>query len=561
MLNERTTEYIINKVADEFNKQFITQQLKSLDAYLELAEDITPNIRKNLIKLATLPELDAKPLLRSLTDVEPALKILMQLVKPALYAQQPAPLYPGDHNNHSWTLGYLYHQAFTLIPAPYNSGSFNLTQASKSYQNYKHTGRFYYYLAAYFFRNDVTHATEDYNADQVSLMIKSYLIVMLEQCSAYHMELQSLLGHKKRVEKFDCAAYCQRIIDSYVRLTSGGFGYINTRWFDPKDENMQSQGVDALIKTSKSTKLKLTGEAGSGKTTALKRIEFELAKKAVKNSYCTVPIYVELCTLVSEHNLLLKQIALVLGLNEADVEDFLLNEHFTLLLDGFNEVLDKTLKRQLAFEIDKFEKNFPKVPIILTDRNLHGTGSFPILAHAKAMKLYPITLTDKENFFKKNCHDPEVLDILLTGISSDPEYFAELDTPLKLKELIGAVSLEHELPADIVASYLHSLIERERYEKKDENMNHMEELLAAFALTLDDTEDKALPRLHACARMNECKTKLGFDTPNVEKCLDLALGIGILTLDGRSIRFASEKYFEYFLDEANNDDMLDLFLS
>ena len=199
---------------------------------------------------------------------------------------------------------------------------------------------------------------------------------------------------------------------------------------------------------------------------------------------CVTPVYIELCNLANEGDAVLKRFASVTGIEENSIDDFLQNEKFCLLLDGYNEVLDSNLKRQVAFEVDRIEKKYPKIRIFLSDRTLQGTGTFPVLNHAKAMKLSPISLDDKKEFFRKNCQDKKSLEIILEGIENEPDYFGEMDTPLKLKELIVAVSAEKALPFDVVGAYLRCLIERERIEKKDENMNHMEDLLAVFALRM-----------------------------------------------------------------------------
>lgn len=575
MLSDELKQYIESKVAnvDVIDSTNMERYYKSLDNFFELARDKNSDLENNLIEMMDLSEMRIRSRCKDLLNVEAFMKVVFRVIKPELYAERI--------QDKKWTLIKLYREEFNVVPEPYASNNnFSVGKASEPehWEAYKHAGVFYYYLQQYFCRNANAHRIEKFNSDELFQMVKSYLVVMLHLCDEYALELEEKLQQRDRLQKFSVQEYCENIILNYQRLENSGFGYTNIRWYDPYDEDQDGTGVEELLTLAGTNQIKLSGEAGSGKSTALKRMEYLLAQKRRNGNGGMIPVYVELYSILNERNALMHKLANILEVQEKDVDGFLCNEEFCLLLDGFNEILDGDAKRNFARELDRFVIQYPAVRVFLTDRNLQDAQDCLVLDHAKGMKLSAMTLADKSEFFRKNCHDAQGLQVILKGIQEDPEYFEDLNTPLKLKELITVASLEGKLPFDIIGSYIRCVIKRERIEKKDANMKHMEDILAGFAGLLDKIqqeeiqkseelgedademrgENMLLPRIKAYRQMTLCTQKLGYTETKVDECMELAINMGLLIYVGNRIGFASKKYFDYFLDMAIMEDIVSI---
>lgn len=566
MINDSTKKHIKDiviksEISDGMSESVIDRALICLDQYLYLIEDSYPNTEKYLNELPQLPSDMLKYHISDYTEIEQLMKSILIIVDPELAEKKPA-------SQSQWMLQSLFKEAFGIVHE-----KFNLFKECETPARNKYLGQedyLYYYLTQYKYRNKKAHDLIYLPQDELNLIVKAYLICLLDLCAKNREALNAAYQHKKRGELFNMEAYCSTIIKQYEDQCAKGFKYVDINWADPNTELTEGYNAEELIELSKHTRhLKLTGVAGAGKTTALRHIEYLMAKKAAMNraegTNHPVPIFISLYTVISRPMILHQAFAEAAGIEIREVEAFFKNENICLLLDGYNEILDPETKVQFAKQTDQFAKIYPNVTIILSDRNMQDLFSCPVLVNAKSLRMIPITAEMMETYFRENCSSENTLKIILDEMQADPYSFEEIDTPLKMNNLILCVEVQGAVPEDFVASYLEAVIRREREEKKDSNMDNMEWLLSAFACALYSRFDTTTPHSErwmlkpiAFAVMNKFKNKLGLSTPNVDKFIDLAINLDILRTEDQKIGFASPKYYDYYITNSFTNGIFEL---
>ena len=320
---------------------------------------------------------------------------------------------------------------------------------------------------------------------------------------------------------------------------------MDVHWVE-EDSRDKSYSVVKLLNRKELKCVKLLGEAGTGKSTALRRIEYIMASQYKGKRSTPLPVYIELGGLADGENVILTRIASVMEVEPGIAEDFLKNGELCLLLDGYNEILDLALKRKVAKELDYIGREFLQTRIFLTDRAVSRAG-IPTLQPARKLYLYPMTMEDRKKYFEKNCRDDACRQMILDRLEADPGYFEAMNTPLKLKQLLQVALHSRELPVDIVNEYIEYLMEREQDEKKDENIEYLPGFLQALAIL----EQESMTERDALVQMAKCKNAFGFSLPDTRQCLKLSVDMGLLVYeDKETLRFANREYQEYFFMEG-----------
>ena len=540
MLKNNITTWIIHNVSGYYRQAELEVSLQAFDQFLEMDNEL-PSIYGVIEDMAQASDMEKVNFLKNFTNIERFTKMLFRLINPERMKEPPKPLIPNDKST-TWTLGNMYKEAFSIVDF-----SFNLTEAGKKLEQYNTSPNYlYHYLWIYKFRNDDIHDILALPLDVVQTAIRSILIVELDLCYRYRKVIADKYKAMKRKELFPGKEFTAKIQNDYREFEKNGFGYVDIHWISSEDKDKIDCSVEKLATMKDWTVIKILGEAGSGKSTALKRIEYILAGRYQKNSNTVLPIYIELYTLTDGDQILLDKIAGTMNIESTLAEEFLANGEICLLLDGFNEILDTPIKKKVAKELDAFSRNYPQTRIFLTDRAI-SSASIPTLNVAKRMHLRPITMEDRKNYFEKNCNDSACLELILKKMNEQPEYFELMNTPLKLKQLSEVAKYRMEIPNDITDEYIKYLMDREENEKKDENIEYLPTFLQALAI-MDEEE---IPMLMANAQMAKCKTVLGFSIPDTNQCLKLAIDMGILACEENNmVRFASTEYRDYFLMEG-----------
>ena len=323
------------------------------------------------------------------------------------------------------------------------------------------------------------------------------------------------------------------------------FTYVDIKWTNIQANN-EVLSVDEILNYNFNI-IKLLGDAGTGKTTALRRMEYLLAKQPAGGQEKPLPVFISLANLRNGKSIILSEAANVLNISRWDAQELISHKEVILLLDGYNEILNDETKRKVASELDSLAAQNDGLKIIMTDRNYTTRNvmrnDVPTLRMARMFYLFSLSLEDKKKFFEANMKDPEKLQIIMKEFSESPETFAMMNKPLTLKHLIDVVEKTGEIPFDLTGGYVDMLYEREMEEKKDPNVAYLRYYLEAFAHLNKDrfSYDDAMEQI---ALVNRIKA---FTKPDSQSCIDLAVGMGILQRENDDqLAFSSEEYRVYF---------------
>lgn len=538
--------------------------LKSLDKFLYSVRDDANRIIETLLELPEICDANAEQKIKNFIILEQFIRLCIDVLDPEFLVRHPV---PTDGNLSVWTLSGFIKEWVKV------GERLSLSKASKPNEimNYKNSdGYLYHYLICYYYRNNESHLLDNLSYSEISKIIRSVLICMLSICDDRRDKIDDAYRHSLRGNIFDASSYCSKIVKRYNAETDSGFSYEETLWSDPKSESGEKYTVDALIMLlNTKSRLKLSGIAGTGKTTALRRIEYLMAKKLANPGQrarkLPVPVFIPLYSISKGNDILQSEIVERTGIPKKHLPDFLENESLCILLDGFNEILDINTKTLFARQVDEFEKTYPKALIVLSDRDMQSENTCPIIVNAKNFRLVALTDTQKADYVKKNCKSPDAVKIILDAIKQRPHYFDNINTPMKFNILITCVEAEGSLPADMTESYLNHIIRRELVEKKDSNMHKFDWMLAAFATLIyneasDDQpfEEMIIVKPIAFARMKSFRDKMGMSTPDIDRFFDIAINLDILQSHDRYVGFARPEYLDYYQGHAFETGIIEL---
>lgn len=317
--------------------------------------------------------------------------------------------------------------------------------------------------------------------------------------------------------------------------------------------HLKSCRIEDFLNNDDCHYIRFLGEAGCGKTTALLRLQYLDAKRKLENISSKIPVYIALIDFEKDSNAepeLISAIQQCLNVKRDTCLKMLKKNKIILYLDGFNEILDINKKRQFAWSVENFQETYPDIWIYLTDRSMKKSY-ISILELSQDYHLYPLTLEMKKDFIRGNCRDTEAQQILITAATEKPGYFDEFDTPIRLKHLIQITSKMKKLCDDPFGDYIEYLFEREKLEKKDENVEYLHRF--AQALSLIDKLEFSVLEAEKC--LAQCKRKLGYTIPDTRKCLNLLIEMGILHCDNNCIYFSQQEYQSYFWVTAMADNL------
>lgn len=540
MLDENVKAWIRDNVGNSFKRGEIDQAIDLFEMALEIdAADpelaglnlYYGNILEQMAEAANFKALAAN--MNSFCRIEQFMKHLFGIIDPTGQDNPPPPLYEGE-DRPSWSLAHLYKQAFKIVPADYNLK----TQSVRPLDKYPYLQD---YVTVYQDRNTESHDYRVYGQAELFTSLGSLLTVYLDLSRRYARQIQQAYSRMQRREMFNRQRYANYIIQRQAEAAKDGFTYIDTRWGNNASD-AQSCPIDQLMRRCNTRIIKLQGRPGSGKTTALRRLELLDAKEMLLNERAPIPVFISLADLeAGGRGMLHNQIALLTEL-PLDLLPALLKEGgVNLYLDGYNEILDNNTKRTLSRDFDRFALNYPKVRVVITERAL-TRDAIPIAAQARCFQLFPLSDENKAEYFQCNCPDKQAQELLLAQLRQRPGYFQDMNTPMKLKQLVETVSFSHQIPEDPIEAYVNYLLERERLEKRDENVDYLPHFLSALALL----PEEAFSRITAERCLARCKDKLGYTIPDTRGCLKLMIDMGLLLEEADSLTFTSKHYRDYF---------------
>lgn len=514
-LSENAEIWIREYTEGIYDSRRTDEAITALKRFLEINQKQQDDDYAVLIEqMMTLPDLEKKDIIWKFTNMELFIKSVLNTI--------------GQDNTK--TLGTLLLQ---LKKLPYGI-EFNAADPSKYY------GTYHYYLTVYQYRNLKTH-----NADiktsirKIQELITATLYCMLDISFTFRNELERTFLKGRFANIYDHKGYCKSIIEKYKNEK-----YVNLHWISYSKEDFDANKLVSI----ENNPIKILGEAGSGKSTILRRIAYLMASSAQNDISASVPVYISLSEVTGFYDVFLTQISAALSVSKENAQVLLENDKLVLLLDGYNEILNGDDLRSFSSQLDSFSIRYPSTKIFMSDRAI-TSDRVPVLKNAYKIYLKPLTLKDKKNFLVQVCTDKYVVRVIEEDMNANPATYEELDTPLKLQRYIDVVTAKREPSVDWTSDYIEMLLEREVNEKKDENADYLSSALAGVALAAD--ENGEITPLKAQATIARVAGKLGYSGEvNARNLLNLAINMGLLTVVNGKIMFADEKFQWYFLMSA-----------
>lgn len=538
------------------------EQLVLLDANLDVVEGFkSPEFIHLLNTLHTLSPMDLANQLEAISKVEQLMKKLLYIADPKKYmagAPQGKTSYQGNttrDKTKTWTINTLYEYGFQI------------KQGNKAMQpRYQRCLRYYIYVQD--IRNKKGHSFLSQPAGKNYEALTNILVVYLHLSYQYRDIIRAKYDEGRRKKEFDARQYAKGIVDSYLEAERLGFTYVHVKWTPQAQRGIrQNDGDQPQQQTAPVEKLRtamagerrmrLLGEAGTGKTTALNYLEYLDAQAILAESGTAqhpVPVLLKMIDFTQSGQTIRNELCAHLGISPEACENYLRYGLVNLYLDGFNEVLDIDLKKTLAQELENLMKSYPKVFFIITDRDI-ARSIVRVAPAVKPFILHPMDGQDIEEFVGGNATRPETRQIILDFYGAKPAYFADI-TPIRLRQLLSIVDETGQVPTNIDDEYIEHILRREQEEKLDENVHYLRYFLASLLLL-----DEPYSTTQILAQFAKVKNSMGFgqqvDAPT---CLLLAERLGILREEESSragdspnpqYSFARESYGFHFEELAS----------
>lgn len=519
--------------------------LRTRDEKLEGINEILPEVLQEMCSAANINVLRER--MDKFVKIEPFLRHLFGIIEPERYEKRPKDEINGI-NAFEWTLAPLLKQAFTIVPMGYD-----LSKGKPEYISFPY--KFAYNLI-YAQRNNAAHYYLNLTQREIWEIISACLIVYLDICGRLCIQIEDAYTKSSINDGFSAIHYCKEIIRDYNRESKCGFTYVDIKWKAANSSIKECITVDTMLNETQNNLVKILGEAGCGKTTIMRQLEYLSAKRFIAQKSTIIPVFIPLGSIEADSSLqkdIKSMLCQRLKITPDLLEDLLSTNSLRLYLDGFNEILDSKTKKQIAWSIDELSRRFPEITIFLSDRSL-VRPTINVMSGALEYKLFPLDNVTKEMFIKSNCSDDSAKTLLLHYFNNNPSRYESFSTPIKLKQLIELTISKKFVPEDFDSEYIQFIFDRELNDKKDENVQYLEDFACALAISCDN----GMPIKLACACLAKCKRILGYTIPDSLKCLNLLIEIGILSNEDGIIEFKYSSYRDYFWMAAYDNQLAEL---
>ncbi len=570
MISADTRVWIRMYTEEFFPEEGIDKAIDRLDVYLEYIHDIYNDDAGIVLEnIAEAGVVRAKSHLKSFVDPEQFLGRMgsvLRLTTPGKLQQLP-------HENSAptkWTMVHLLKQAFCLFGVNDNLTALSSDSALETrYKNNAQSGllmmdRKYHFLKSYNVRNTIiAHFMEDKNLSgftrkQTEEAISSMLMVELELCGNYDEQLREVYEHRREMDlksSYDASRYVQAIEKSYREFCDAGFDYLDTFW-DISSDGEEKKNIEGFLADKGNAVTLFLGEAGTGKTTALRRLEYLFAKKSIReHGQRFIPVLIELKSLQPGKTPILYEIESRLKYSEDVAMQILKDGSAILLLDGWNEIGNKEVANLLREELKGLIDDCG-IRVFVTDRSDRNLQLDPAGGITRCY-LHDLSYDDKRTYFSGNCRDEEVLALLKEEIDREENGETQvkpvfnLKTPLMLYYFLKVVEEEHAIPKNSVARYIDLLFRREETEQKDaddpRSFEAMRYILAALAMLFEEGE---FFTSDALVTVGKVKGLFGFNQPDSMQFLELCCKMGLLENADGIYRFKTNEFQDYFQSYA-----------
>ena len=582
MFDTNVKKWIKSTTAEFFDFNSCGDAIDLLEEYLQFTHDYySDNYYELIIRMCNATDDDKRNMLKEFADIEKYMGQMRTIIG--------LPKSSGNEADKAgaktkWTLGALYKDAFRLFRSGDNlhnlsekgalSRRFNSNEGNRSNKALIND-RKYHYLMLYWFRNNYgAHYNEENTIETLTpLMIykivSSMLVIELDLCTRFKSELQEAYS-KRELENLrqmnNTKEYAASITTNYEQKQNNGFKYLDTFWDIFEKNKEDKRNAAAFFSSGEREITAFCGEAGTGKTTVLRRLEYLYASQCISkadNSY-KIPVYIELKKVLPGENPIQVEIGKRLQVSRAVVKQMLIGGNTVLLLDGWNEIKDNEVAKQIRDELGVLLNSveIKELKTFITDR----THRHRMLERIKSINnycLHELSFDDKKKYFEDNCKTKKDLNLLLEQIEFEKEHINEdgpkpihnLKTPLMLCYFLEVVKETHEIPKNYVKQYIELLIKRENEEQKDaddnNNLEYMRTILAALAVIHEDEEGNCeFEALEGQKSIGKVMVKYGYTKPDSLQLLALACKMGILEKTGEVYQFKNDEFFEYFKNYA-----------
>ena len=407
-------------------------------------------------------------------------------------------------------------------------------------------------------------------SEQVEHNADDALIVFMAVAYSYRNKIRAELNRLQRDDALDVYQYAREQERVYLDEQKDELPFVPLRWSIHASAESKLANGEEIMEEVDSPQIILVGEAGSGKSTLLKRLVYLQAKQLLELKTEKIPVYIELQRLQQSSSPLKDALSHALGITVEETEMFLKAGLLTMYLDGFNEILDYSVKRQFALELNHILQTDPSQEVILTDRTVKKNT--PVMRKSTKVLFYPLDMDDIRAFITV-CTKDDIKNQLLQLCEEKEELIRLFDSPLRLEQMIRDYEQTGVITTNTIAGYIRYLMEREATRKMDRNMDYVEAFLQTLAwlINLDDerrysgketvfTVSEEEPGITMFARddaeeifgrIAESRSWANADSRN---CIQLCVDMGLFSVYGINnnhlLGFSKPEYQTFFFYEA-----------
>ena len=372
---------------------------------------------------------------------------------------------------------------------------------------------------------------------------------------------ESGVDFEKSLEK-----YLNKIIDEdgkneisevYTELSAKEVLPVTLKFHDKESDRPQEFEVLELVE--KEEKLIISGESGSGKTTTLKWLSYNLAKSYLEGKNENIPLYIELNSYISEERFIKKPFdayvamkAKEKGISENTLEKVLKGKAI-ILLDGF-DLLSPTDEFYPCDKISNFITDYNNCRFVISSR----PGFFEsIKSSFKASELEKLTDEKIEKFINRYVSNEELAETLKERILSNEQLKSIISNPMMLYIAIKVAMGRKDNSNDLLPSNRSELYEaftstlfnhqKEKGKSLYADRTQIENSLAGLYFKLQCRNEVSCKYSEALKFVKKSSEDSTFKKISPQLILEDCFNLGILNRNDNYVSYGIHQSFqEYF---------------
>ncbi|MBQ3547491.1 MAG: NACHT domain-containing protein [Clostridia bacterium] len=402
-------------------------------------------------------------------------------------------------------------------------------------------------VRAYRLRNKSAHTSERLASSRMLANVNDVISTTIDVVWKNRVIIQNKINKSMVASQVGITTLLKNIVKEYEDEAKNGFVYFPLLWQgEDRDGQNKYKRID-ITELADEKHILLSADAGCGKTTSLRNLEYHLAKSYLSGNSNKIPVNIALID-ESPDAKLRDIICRKLNISNTYCEELLKKGLIYLMIDGLNEFTNVAeYKKKFVISIEHFFNNFPNVQVIVTDRQF---SEIPIRVektyHLKPMEKQDVlAYAQTKTECKKDANVLTLLEEVLNKQDSDEIIY----TPLVVNQLVITLDTHKKIPDDLIGGYLEALMTREFVEKRDVNAapGKLDMLLMYLAVAAEDVFTMSLVEaMDTCSEAIK-RYCIGISS---DAGINLAVQMGILRKVGEDIEFASPEYQSYYYLKA-----------